>query len=89
LALVALPVLARRPLAAAGRRRAALLSVATGAGAGACLVASIVGEPVGLFQRAGLTLVDIWIVTMAVAILRDRLGGEAVASAQADEGVRR
>jgi hypothetical membrane protein len=72
-ALAALPLLARGPLARSGRRRAARASAAIGSAAGACLVASIVAEPVGLFQRAGLTLVDIWIVASALALARQRL----------------
>ena len=72
-ALAALPILARRPLARSGRRRAAQASAAAGMVAGACLAASIAGEPVGLFQRAGLTLVDVWIVASAVALAGRRL----------------
>jgi hypothetical membrane protein len=71
-AMAALPLLAAGPLARAGRRRAARVSGAAGVVAGACLAASIVAEPVGLFQRAGLTLIDAWIVAGALAILRGR-----------------
>lgn len=73
LALASLPLLARGPLARSGRRRAARASAALGVAAGACLGASIAAEPVGLFQRAGLTLVDVWIVATALAIVRQRL----------------
>jgi hypothetical membrane protein len=73
LALAALPLLAAGPLARSGRRRAARTSAVLGVAAGACLAASIAAEPVGLFQRAGLTLVDVWIVAAALAILRRRL----------------
>ncbi|MGH9003576.1 MAG: hypothetical protein ACRDYV_10645, partial [Acidimicrobiia bacterium] len=62
-----------RALARSGRRRAARVSAAVGVVAGVALGASIVAEPVGLFQRAGLTLVDVWIVTTAVAMARRRL----------------
>ena len=74
LAMAVLPVAAAGSLARSGRQRAAQMSAAVGVVAGACLAASIVAEPVGLFQRAGLTLVDAWIVTSAVAILGHRLG---------------
>jgi hypothetical membrane protein len=73
LALAALPLLAARPLAASGRPRAARASAAAGVVAGTCLGASIVAEPVGLLQRAGLTLVDVWIVASALALVRRRL----------------
>jgi hypothetical membrane protein len=72
LAMAALPLLAAGPLARSGRRQAARASVAIGVVAGACLVASTVAEPVGLFQRAGLSVVDAWIVASALAILRGR-----------------
>ena len=75
LALAALPVLASGALSRSGRRRTAQASVALGLAAGAALAASSVAEPVGLFQRAGITLVDVWIVTSAFVIIRPLRSG--------------
>ena len=75
LALAALPVLASGALSRSGRRRAAQASVALGLAAGAALALSTVAEPVGLFQRAGITLVDVWIVASALAIIRPLRSG--------------
>jgi hypothetical membrane protein len=68
--LAAVPLLASRPLAAVGRRRAARASIATGALSSVCLLLSLAGPAHGLFQRAGLTIGDAWLVTSAVAIIR-------------------
>jgi hypothetical membrane protein len=73
LTLVALPLAASGSLARSGRRRAARASAALGLVAGACLAASMAAEPVGFFQRAGLTLIDVWIVATALAVVRQRL----------------
>ena len=70
--LTALPLLAAEPLRAAGHERAARLSKAAGLTVGACLLVSIAGSPVGLFQRAGLTIGHAWIVGTALAIRRWR-----------------
>jgi hypothetical membrane protein len=78
LALAALPLLASGPLSRSGRRRPGRASAALGLAAGACLWASIAAEPVGLFQRAGLTLVDVWIVASAIAVARRRRAGMGV-----------
>lgn len=69
-ALVAMPMLAARSLAAAGHRRVATLSAVTGLAAGLCLAATVLGATPGLLQRIGLTLVDTWIVGSAACILR-------------------
>lgn len=62
--LAAMPVLAARALG----RRAAIASVAVGLFAGASLLASaMTGTANGLFQRVGLTIVDVWIVVSALA----------------------
>lgn len=71
--LTALPALAARGLRAVGCERAARVSQAAAVVVGACLAASLLGAPVGLFQRAGLTLGDAWIVASAVGILADRM----------------
>ncbi len=70
LALVAIPLLAARPLLVARRRAVAVGSLVVAGLAGACLAASLVGPAHGLYQRAGLTLVDLWLMTGALAILR-------------------
>ena len=67
------PLLAARPLARLGHRRAAVASVVVGVVAGASLAASTVGPAHGFFQRFGLTVADVWIAATAVAILRRRL----------------
>jgi hypothetical membrane protein len=72
LALAALPLAAAVPLARTGRPRAARASVVLGLVAGASLAATSADRAVGLFQRAGLTLVDAWIVATALAMLRKR-----------------
>jgi len=67
------PLLAAGPFRHAGRSAWARLSIAIGAGAGISLLATTATDLDGLFQRLGLTLVDIWIVATAVEILRGRL----------------
>ncbi len=77
-ALVAMPLLAARPLAAGGRRGVARLSVATGVASGLCLAGTVLGATPGLLQRIGLTLVDAWVVGSAACVLRtSRSTGEA------------
>ena len=70
--LAGVPLLAARPLRDEGRTQAAAASLAVGAVAGACLLATLAGRRHGLLQRAGLTAGDAWIVTSAVWLLRDR-----------------
>jgi hypothetical protein len=67
--LVALPLLAAAPLARSGRVIPARLSVVIGVVSGACLAASTLGPAHGLWQRLGLTVGDLWIVTTAAVIL--------------------
>ena len=69
-ALALTPVLAAGPLARRGHRRAASVSRAVGVLSGACLAATTVGSASGLFQRAGLTLGDLWLAASATAIIR-------------------
>lgn len=69
-ALVAMPLLATKPLAAAGHGVLATLSAATGVVAGLCLAGSVLGVAPGLLQRVGLTLVNSWIVGGAAGIVR-------------------
>jgi hypothetical membrane protein len=67
------PLLAAGPLRRAGRPARANLSLATAALAGISLLATTATEANGLFQRLGLTIVDVWIVATAVELLRGRL----------------
>ena len=68
-ALVAVPVLAARPLARFdGREAVAATIVATVAAA--CLVASVTTGPDGMLQRLGLTAVDAWLAVTAVRLWR-------------------
>jgi hypothetical protein len=68
-ALALTPLLAAAPLATHGHRRAAAVSRVVGVLSGACLLATIVGSASGLFQRAGLTLGDLWLAASAAAII--------------------
>jgi hypothetical protein len=70
--LVAVPVLASRPLARAGRAGWVLYSRATGVLAGVCLAASALGPAHGLFQRIGLTAGDAWLVAIASQVVLAR-----------------
>ena len=77
--LVALPLLAARPLARCGLVRCSRASILAGLVAAFCLAASTFGPVHGLWQRLGLTTGDVWIVAAAVTILapsgRRRAGG--------------
>ena len=68
--LAATPLLARPG-------RGVLASRLLGAASLACLALTTVDDHSGLFQRLGLTLGDLWLVTAAVAILTDRYGRPA------------
>jgi hypothetical membrane protein len=67
------PLLAAGPLQRAGRAKMARVSIAVGTAAGISLLATTATGLNGLFQRLGLTIVDVWIVVTAVEILRGRL----------------
>lgn len=67
--LAALPLAAARPLALQGRRHWAALSRVAGVVSGLCLLATVPGPAHGLFQRAGLTVADIWLMATAADIL--------------------
>jgi len=71
--LAATPLLAVRPLLERGCRRLARLGVVSAAVSIASLLLSATQLPTGLFQRVGLTAVDIWIVASALAIVSGRL----------------
>lgn len=70
LSLAAVPLLAARPLCETGHGRAALVSVAAAGLAGACLAATLLGPLHGLLQRAGLTVLDAWLMASALALAR-------------------
>lgn len=71
--LAATPILAARSFVVAGHRTPAVLSAACGVTVGASLLGSILTQSAtGLFQRAGLTLGDIWIATTAMWLLTRR-----------------
>ena len=72
LTLVAVPALSARPLARAGRPGACRASLVTAAVAACCLLASAAGPAHGLFQRAGLTVGDLWIVVVALHLVGGR-----------------
>jgi hypothetical membrane protein len=59
--------LSRRQRTVAARMSATAATVAA-----LSLAATTTGHDVGLFQRAGLTVIDVWFVVIAVSILRDR-----------------
>lgn len=78
LTLAAMPAAAARPLSDSGRRRAAAVSRAVSGAALMALALSVIARSrTGLFQRAGLTVGDAWIVASAVWMLR---GGRATVS---------
>jgi hypothetical protein len=74
LALAATPLLAARPLLDRGHRGLALLGVAAGVVSTISLGITTLDVPTGLFQRAGLTATDLWIVATAGTITSGRLG---------------
>ena len=73
LTLVAAPLTARGPLEQLGAHRLSRAGIAAGALAAASLVASLTVGPNGLFQRLGLTAVDVWIVIVAALVASGRL----------------
>lgn len=64
--LAAIPVVSARRLPPAPARWA----LAAGAVSAACLVASLMVERAGLFQRLGLTVAHAWVVLSAASLLR-------------------
>lgn len=63
------PLLAAGRLAGRGYRGAAMASRVVGILSGAFLGATVLGSTPGLFQRAGLTLGDLWLAASAAAII--------------------
>jgi hypothetical membrane protein len=67
-ALASVPLFASGALSRQGRRNAAILSVAVSAVSVVCLAATPIADANGLFQRLGLTVVDVWLVAAAIAL---------------------
>lgn len=76
-AFVLAAALAARPLSAAGHRGLAGLSVVAAAVGGACLALTTLGGADGGFQRAGLSALDLWLVTLSLTVLTGRVGPAA------------
>lgn len=70
--LAAVPLCAAVPLNRAGRRGWAAASVVTGLVSAASLAATLAGSRHGLFQRAGLTVTDLWVAATAAAMMSGR-----------------
>ncbi|HZQ84417.1 MAG TPA: DUF998 domain-containing protein [Acidimicrobiales bacterium] len=68
--LAALPLLAARGLERDGRRGWARASRVVGVASAVSLIATVAGPAHGLFQRAGLTIGDAWIVATALSMIR-------------------
>lgn len=68
LALAAAPIAAARPLRRHGARTLARLGTIAAAVSATSLGASLVTDANGAFQRIGLTVVDVWIVTVAAGV---------------------
>jgi hypothetical protein len=68
-ALAATPALAWSPLRRAGCPVGAGASLVVAAVAGGCLALTVAGPAHGLFQRAGLTVGDAWLVASGVVVL--------------------
>ncbi len=72
LAMAASPTLGAVGLARSGRRTAAAASVAVSVVSVAALVTSLTAGPTGLWQRAGLGVVDAWFAACGLWLLRRR-----------------
>lgn len=75
--LAATPALACRPLLAAGQVRLAVTGAIAAVMSALALAMTSSDLPTGLVQRLGLTVSDVWIVALAVVLLRDRPGAAA------------
>jgi hypothetical membrane protein len=62
------PIAAYGPLRRMGRARLAAAGSIVALVAALCLTASLTSGPTGVFQRVGLTILDIWIVVVATLI---------------------
>ncbi len=68
--ITALQVASAKPLRDTGHERAAALAIAGGVTSGLCLVATTVSDANGFFQRLGLTVGDVWLVAVGIALFR-------------------
>jgi hypothetical protein len=69
--LAATPLLSAPSLAAAGQRKAAVVSLLAGGATAACLGASAVVEArTGLWQRTGFLIGDAWLIASAIYLNR-------------------
>lgn len=71
--LVAAPLLAATPLRRRGFARLAVAGRVAAVIAAVSLTLSIVGPATGLFQRIGLTAVDLWLISLAALVASGRL----------------
>lgn len=82
--------LAAIPVAGARRtNRWSWASVVIGAASGACLLASVLLDRHGLFQRVGLTVAHGWVVVSALHLLRSPTSSSRTPPAPAPGGPRR
>lgn len=68
ISLALVPALAAGPLAQAGHRRSAVVSVAASAAIGVCLALTVVADAKGAFQRIGLGIGDVWLVAAGLSL---------------------
>lgn len=68
--ITALPLVSAGPLRRLGHDRAATLAIIGGVTSGACLVATTVTNANGFFQRFGLTVGDVWLISTGIALFR-------------------
>ncbi len=73
LTLALAPIAARRPLGRLGHHRLALAGLVASTVSAISLATSLTPAPTGLFQRIGLTVVDVWIVVVATLLALGRL----------------
>ena len=66
--ITALPIVSAGPLRELGYDRAAKLAIAGGVTSGICLIATTVTDANGFFQRLGLTVGDVWLVSVGIAL---------------------
>jgi hypothetical protein len=69
------PALAAGHLKTTGRIAAARVSQAASLVSATCLAATVAGPAHGFFQRAGLTVVDAWMIAVAASLMRSARSG--------------
>ncbi len=73
--LAATPMLAARPLLRRGHRALGITAIAAATVSAMSLALTTTSLPTGLFQRLGLTVSDLWVVALALAISTGRVTG--------------